>query len=1531
MFLSAADWEYVDERASGFSGRRWVFKRLHTHLSGPPRCLAISGPPGTGKTALSAVIAQRAAGRSPESGPAAAIAAFPVHAAYFCRDGRVDLLDCAQQLADQLVAALPPFAEAAQSALAADIKTGDVVVHVEGSVAAGASVAGVRIVLDHLGPERAFSRGVALPLRRLRAQFDGQVVILVDGLDETIARPEASGLPELLSKLEGVHLVVTTRRDRRVLQYFDDSAARLDLLDDAPPDVDDVLVYAAGRLAVIRDEDARSALAARIASAADGNFLYAQHVTAAIAADPATAAMDRRAAGALELPEGRLPGVYRAFLRREMGRDETLWSTRFAPVLGTIAVSFGEGLTSTALAAIASRYSRRSFSQQNVRDITKSCYQFLEGPRPDGPFRVYHKSFADFLVEPADNPDYSLEPGEIHRTIVATLGARPRSEWGWPSYEWRHLFRHAHAAGAASHDFTELFNLADSGFLEEGLAATGDLPAVAAGFELLFDVCAATDDVSRCAAYAHRRQDALRLQREITQTPGLMALRLHGLAPEERAAAAERLSSATVLIPDALQRASALLSLYEHAARDLAGTRALTQLPRAVVDAVKALPSSSEKSRVHAKLIAAVAVCEPDRASWVESLDLEPSVPEVSCADLAQGYLRAGDQASAFRLLRRAIVEAGDPFGFVTLEPQQLLAATSQLADPSSLEDLLAAATSKAGRPGVRARARVMRIGLLAQLGREEDAAAELDVRLQTLASAIRDADDDAKWRLALGVSTAAEALPHFRDDAIRSRLERAVAAIARALPDNGRQLVADYLASALALCVETQRLDAGVALGSVARLGVQPGRHRDVTQTVIEMIQRCTTADARGPLLDLLESLSVTTEPNDRASCVAAAIIALVRCGDEATARAWCEREGSQVDATRAVKPETPAALAAAVAALGAPDLAASRVQRAFADWSVVKDAPDSDWGLEALLKASDLMPDSPVRLFYYHELLQAATISPTRTTIVSEVCLRARDRLSLADQRAVGDAAERALAQPRATPGAVSALAAAIRTFATAGAQQQAAEGMRSARGWFHGVKHDADTPAMYDALLRINHPALARDVFGFLIREVTATSSAYYAARSLATLLLHADGYLGDEEDEAARLLIVRIDQEVEGLNRVDALGLLAGAGAAVWEARHLPLVERIDDLVARGKPNRGDDGIAALGWLSARANCSLAYVACGSRDRAARLLNDTLGDAVMDEWVEQSDWSDRPAELVRAVLAIDAETVSLPTLARLARLVERQQCAASRTAGVIAEVLTGGALVPWDDPRALRLQPSARQSALETAETLTAAARQEGFSGPDADVIRYSVASAEALIAKAYAEGGDPDRADRIIAAAVERLADIGDEQSRSWSLSSLVSECPAGLAQRRSLEARVRDAIHTIGNPDTRSDLARAYLESTPFERIGRLSEWLGHLGSRHSANDFAKTVSALLRRESIPPSAHHDLLKAAAIREPEDLLLVTAEVARTAPGECRAALLERLCELLGFVDSRHSHSSSGYRAGNAWPEAPDAQAAGGGR
>ena len=158
MKLSELDWAFVQERAAYFTGRGWVFARLDQFLDGPPGVFLLLGEPGTGKTAVAAQLALAAAGRlTPAAATAAARRAVAVAAAYFCRAGRVDLLDVAQRLSDQLAEAVPGFAQARQATLAPEIHVGDVQVHT-GDIAAGGSVTGVRIDLSRLDAETAFCR-----------------------------------------------------------------------------------------------------------------------------------------------------------------------------------------------------------------------------------------------------------------------------------------------------------------------------------------------------------------------------------------------------------------------------------------------------------------------------------------------------------------------------------------------------------------------------------------------------------------------------------------------------------------------------------------------------------------------------------------------------------------------------------------------------------------------------------------------------------------------------------------------------------------------------------------------------------------------------------------------------------------------------------------------------------------------------------------------------------------------------------------------------------------------------------------------------------------------------------------------------------------------------------------------------------------------------------------------------------------------------------------------------------------------------
>ena len=477
MQLSKLDWDYVQERAAHFTGRGWVFARLDEFLRQPPGAFLLIGEPGVGKTAIAAQLALAAAGRFTAAAAAAPHRAVPIAAAFFCRAGSVDLLDIAQRLSDQLAEAVPGFAHARQATLLPEIRVGDVQVRT-GDIASGGSATGVHIDLSRLEAETAFVRAVTLPLKRVRETGEmTRIMLLVDALDESLASKAAEALPRLLGDVEYAHLLVTARPDHRATGGLREGGECIDLLTDAPPGIDDVLEYLQRRLAPEGAPAAMTVLSRRIAEQASGNFLYAFYVVEALRRDNVLTALDSAAARGVPLPEGGLPGVYRSFLRRELWRDDSAWLTRFGPVLGPLALAQDEGLTTEQLRLIAGLLSGEPMTRTGVRDVTRAARQFLEGPAPDGPFRVYHQSFANFLVNPEQNPDFLIDAAEAHNAIVETYSAT--GPLSWDTYARRNLALHATKAGRLDHllEDARFLLVAEPGRLVPHLDAVRSAPA----------------------------------------------------------------------------------------------------------------------------------------------------------------------------------------------------------------------------------------------------------------------------------------------------------------------------------------------------------------------------------------------------------------------------------------------------------------------------------------------------------------------------------------------------------------------------------------------------------------------------------------------------------------------------------------------------------------------------------------------------------------------------------------------------------------------------------------------------------------------------------------------------------------------------------------------------------------------------------------------------------------------------------------------------------------------------------------------
>jgi hypothetical protein len=406
----------VADQATEFVGRGWALERICNWLStGRGRLIVVTAEPGAGKTALASRLVQMARG---EVG-IPAVARVPVlHAAHFCRWGYIESIAPVQVLelmSAQLAGSIPGYAEAL--ALAGSGGSVKIILGRQsvGRICKGASVTMTQIgqvTIAERNPRYAFDLVLRRPLRALRdgGQLRHDVVVLIDGLDESAEGAPEPTLVSLLSAelgnpVPGLRLVLTTRPERiipRLARYVDE---QFDLTADQPPGVGDLKVYTDYKLRAI-PKGARLPLAARIARASEGSFLYAHHVITEIltSKSPPPTGSD------LKLPDS-LSAVYWHFLDREIGADRNAWSQRFRPVLGVLVQARGDGLTRDQLVAIT------GLPSSAVDDTLSVCAPYLAGEPATG-LRLYHHSLRDYLRGPGRHHVY---PAEASWKIVTGL------------------------------------------------------------------------------------------------------------------------------------------------------------------------------------------------------------------------------------------------------------------------------------------------------------------------------------------------------------------------------------------------------------------------------------------------------------------------------------------------------------------------------------------------------------------------------------------------------------------------------------------------------------------------------------------------------------------------------------------------------------------------------------------------------------------------------------------------------------------------------------------------------------------------------------------------------------------------------------------------------------------------------------------------------------------------------------------------------------------------------------------------------
>jgi hypothetical protein len=470
---------FIGERLRHFTPREAAFFAIAGWLEGTSRCFVLSGEPGSGKTAVACRLHVASTGEATALDEGNALGRGWLGASYFCGykgSSSARPTAFAESLAAQLAARYPTFARALVE------RTTDRAIHinVRQTVQQGQVVG---VVIEHLDasgapPEDAFARIVREPLEQLLTESpDECIVVLVDALDEALQYGGRVNIVSLLAECSGlpssVRFVVTSRSVVDVLRPLRRSF----------PDLIEHSLSVGAGLDASREDVRRYILSAfdpggplhgkalagwsvdELARAAegkiDGNFLYATHLLRTLGSR--TNPIDRASLEAL--PDG-LDGVYFDSLGRLRGADPDAWEERYLPTLGTIAV-VQEAITEQQIAAFT------QLDRPAVRRVLAALRPFLEVDESRAAdarrYALYHRSFADFLLDGLRAEEFWCDAAAYHARVVASYRG-PAATWrdvAWrevDDYGLEHLARHLRLAGPRH--FDDLLALLNTPFRE---------------------------------------------------------------------------------------------------------------------------------------------------------------------------------------------------------------------------------------------------------------------------------------------------------------------------------------------------------------------------------------------------------------------------------------------------------------------------------------------------------------------------------------------------------------------------------------------------------------------------------------------------------------------------------------------------------------------------------------------------------------------------------------------------------------------------------------------------------------------------------------------------------------------------------------------------------------------------------------------------------------------------------------------------------------------------------------------------------
>jgi hypothetical protein len=340
---------------------------------------------------------------------------------------------------------------------------------------------------------------------------DARIVVLVDALDELRYSPAEPDIVRALRELPQVppnlRFVISSRPEaflERLLAREDAKELPLDVV--GADSQADMRAYAEDALAdnglgpaLVEEGLSLEGFVERLLGKTAGNFLYLKSVLSGIQeamTDPAKRGRLHHLLRVEELP-GDLGALYGYFLAsivdwaERRGLGEAAWKESLKPFLGVLAVA-QEPLTEQQIAAFT------GLKRADIRNLQRELHQFVEtidGQHPA--YRIYHTSFAEYLLDSGRNRDYWIDGRKAHDHMTERyLTAWGGLEAGLPGlkdpekrdldggYGLHHLA--AHLEGADRVD--DLFELVSQAWRQAHFDTTGSYESFLVDVERAWDL-----------------------------------------------------------------------------------------------------------------------------------------------------------------------------------------------------------------------------------------------------------------------------------------------------------------------------------------------------------------------------------------------------------------------------------------------------------------------------------------------------------------------------------------------------------------------------------------------------------------------------------------------------------------------------------------------------------------------------------------------------------------------------------------------------------------------------------------------------------------------------------------------------------------------------------------------------------------------------------------------------------------------------------------------------------------------------------